>query len=244
MRRRRRSIFTDNPNGSGGGASCSGCCCQAPPASPDTGRCPAGPSTEPGSGRSGRAPTAGACKHTQPSLSSLPAPSCCGCGAHFRKLGKSSDTAPQPGQRQRPLTNKVLLPSGSLVETGAAQRGSRGRWRPPGGPRPAFTRLAGPPWAAAAAWGRLSSGGGGVDESAMKRSPPVAKETGGHGSRPAPLCNWTRMEGFLDAEKKKVISRGPQPHPTPPGHPPGWWPEAVWKTCRRTEGLCCFLLQL
>lgn len=40
--------------------------------------------------------------------------------AHFRKLGKSSDTASQPGHRQRPLTNRVLLPSGSLLGTRAA----------------------------------------------------------------------------------------------------------------------------
>lgn len=41
-------------------------------------------------------------------------------GAHFKKVGKSSDTASQPGQRQRPLTNKLLLPSGTLLGTRAS----------------------------------------------------------------------------------------------------------------------------
>lgn len=40
--------------------------------------------------------------------------------AYFKKLEKSSDTASQPGQRQRPLTNKMLLLSGILEETEAS----------------------------------------------------------------------------------------------------------------------------
>jgi len=36
---------------------------------------------------------------------------------YFKKLGKSSDTAPQPGQRQSPLTNRTLVPSELLKET-------------------------------------------------------------------------------------------------------------------------------
>ena len=33
---------------------------------------------------------------------------------YFKKLGKSSDSASQPGQRQRPLTNRALVLSESL----------------------------------------------------------------------------------------------------------------------------------
>lgn len=40
---------------------------------------------------------------------------------YFKKLGKSSDTASQPGQRQRPLTNKALVPSGMLEGTEMSQ---------------------------------------------------------------------------------------------------------------------------
>lgn len=40
---------------------------------------------------------------------------------HFKKLEKSSDMELQPGQRQRPLTNKVLLPSGALLATRVSQ---------------------------------------------------------------------------------------------------------------------------
>lgn len=33
---------------------------------------------------------------------------------YFKKLGKSSDAESQPGQRQKPLTNKMLVTSGIL----------------------------------------------------------------------------------------------------------------------------------
>lgn len=36
---------------------------------------------------------------------------------YFKKLGKSLDTASQPGQRQRPLTNNVLVPAAILEGT-------------------------------------------------------------------------------------------------------------------------------
>lgn len=49
----------------------------------------------------------------------------------------------------------------------------------------------------------LSSGGGGEDDSGMKRSPSVVKKTGdGDSSHLAPLCKWIRLGHFLDEEKE------------------------------------------
>lgn len=206
----------------------------APPASPDTERCPAGPSTEPGSCRSGRVRSGGACKRqTQPSVSSVLRLLLLRLGCGFElTLGSWGN----PRTRHHSRANgrgrsrtRCCFPLGLWW----GHEWLRGFSASDGGlqkdPLTGFTLLACPPWAAG--WGCLSSGGGGDDDSAMKRSPSVGKKTGEDGSRLAPPCRWIRPGHFLGAEKEA----GVQPQQQRRRSEESVQTQIRWSpTCRRT----------